>query len=144
YKGADQLTFERFLTKDLASNPRILKKFIFLLGAERVVAEGKGNHLYELLEESRKVSKDLSKDYYVHYSNARSEIFKRLSELNPEVSADNVLLKTQKLLDRAIFCAFAEDRDLLPPNTLAKAHAHNDPYNPKPIWENFRGLFDSI
>ena len=50
----------------------------------------------------------------------------------------------QKLLDRVLFCAFCEDRGLLPTETIRKAYEHRDPYHPRPIWDNFRGLFGSI
>ena len=55
-----------------------------------------------------------------------------------------MLASTQKLLDRILFCAFCEDRGLLPAETIQKAYEHSDPYNPRPIWENFRGLFRAI
>jgi len=47
-------------------------------------------------------------------------------------------------LDRVLFCAFCEDRQLLPSDTVQGAFSHSDPYNPKPIWENFRGLFRAV
>ena len=37
YKGCDQQTYERFDTEELARNETLLKKLVFLLGAERVV-----------------------------------------------------------------------------------------------------------
>ncbi len=55
-----------------------------------------------------------------------------------------MLAATQKILDRVLFIAFAEDRGLLPSETIAKAYRHADPYNPRPIWDNFRGLFRSV
>ena len=55
-----------------------------------------------------------------------------------------LLSSTQKLLDRVLFMAFAEDRGLLPVETIRKAYEHRDPYNPRPVWENFRGLFGHI
>lgn len=51
---------------------------------------------------------------------------------------------TQRILDRVLFCAFCEDRGLLPADTLQKAYEHADPYHPRPIWENFRGLFGAV
>ncbi len=54
------------------------------------------------------------------------------------------LLYTQKLLDRVLFVAFAEDRGLLPAETLRRAFAHRDPYNPRTQWETFKGLFQAI
>jgi hypothetical protein len=37
YKGAHQQTYERFETVRLAADEALLKRFVFLLGAERVV-----------------------------------------------------------------------------------------------------------
>jgi hypothetical protein len=50
----------------------------------------------------------------------------------------------QTILDRVLFVAFAEDNGLLPDDSLLQAFEHSDPYNPKPVWQNFRGLFDAI
>ena len=55
-----------------------------------------------------------------------------------------MLAATQKILDRVLFIAFCEDRGLLPPESIAKAYRHADPYNPRPIWDNFRGLFRCV
>jgi hypothetical protein len=43
-----------------------------------------------------------------------------------------------------LFIAFAEDTGLLPDNTLSQAFVTRDPYNPRPVWDNFRGLFNAI
>ena len=50
----------------------------------------------------------------------------------------------QTILDRVLFIAFAEDNGLLPDDTLLRAFEHSDPYNPKPVWQNFCGLFGAI
>ena len=41
-------------------------------------------------------------------------------------------------------CPFCEDCGLLPAETLKHAFEHRDPYNPHPLWHNFRGLFRAI
>ena len=43
-----------------------------------------------------------------------------------------------------LFIAFAEDTGLLPDNTLENAFVARDPYNPRPVWDNFKGLFRAI
>lgn len=55
-----------------------------------------------------------------------------------------MLALTQRILDRVLFIAFAEDRGLLPAQSIANAFRHADAYNPRPIWDNFRGLFRSV
>ena len=39
---------------------------------------------------------------------------------------------------------FCEDRGLLPDESLKNAFEHRDPYNPRPVRLNFRGLFRAI
>ena len=74
----------------------------------------------------------------------RQDAFEQLSRDNADVPRHDVLARTQKLLDRVLFVAFCEDRGLLPAETIRKAYEHRDPYHPRPIWENFRGLFSAI
>ena len=74
----------------------------------------------------------------------RQDAFEQLSRDNADIPRHDVLASTQKLLDRVLFVAFCEDRGLLPAETIRKAYEHRDPYHPRPIWENFRGLFSSI
>jgi methylase of polypeptide subunit release factors len=144
HKGSNQQTYERFETVRLASDPALLKRFVFLLGARRVVPEGGECHFHELLRKSETVGRELTNQFYSLYAHLRQTVFARLRSENPDVAPQEILRCTQKLLDRILFCAFCEDRKLLPEETVKRAFEHNDPYNPKPIWENFRGLFRSV
>jgi len=144
HKGADQQTYEPFDTEQLAESDTQLKRFVFLLGAERVVPETGRCHFHELLAESERVGKELTKEFYLRYADMRHDAFQRLCRDNPDVPRHDVLSCAQKLLDRVLFCAFCEDRGLLPTETIRKAYEHRDPYHPHPIWDNFRGLFRSI
>jgi hypothetical protein len=55
YKGANQQTYERFDTERLADDPAQLAKFVFLLGAERVLPAGGARcHLFDLLAASER------------------------------------------------------------------------------------------
>jgi hypothetical protein len=144
HKGSDQHTYERFDTEQLADDEAALRRFLFLLGADRVVPQSGQCHFYGLLAESEKVGRELTKEFYVNYANMRQDAYEQLSRDNPQVSRHEVLSSTQKLLDRVLFIAFSEDRGLLPVESIRKAYEHTDPYHPRPIWQNFRGLFDSI
>ncbi len=144
FKGADQYTYERFDTERLATDDALLKRFLFLLGAERVVPDTGRCHLFGLLTTSEKVGKELTKDFYFRYAELRQNAFEQLCGENPNSSRNELLTATQKLLDRILFCAFCEDRGLLPADTIQRAYEHRDPYAPKPIWDNFRGLFRAI
>ena len=145
YKGADQHTYERFDTERLASDAVHLNKLAFLLGAERVLPPGGGRcHLYDLLSASERAGRELTKEFYRTYADLREDAFERIAAANPGVDRHQALGATQKLLDRLLFCAFCEDRGLLPPLTIQKAYRHADPYNPRPVWDNFRGLFSAV
>ncbi len=144
HKGSNQQTYERFETTRLASDAALLKRFVFLLGAERVVPAQGESHLNALLRTSESAGRELTNKFYALYADIRQEVFGRLRIANDQVDPQEILRCTQKLLDRILFCSFCEDRVLLPPNTVRCAFEHNDPYNPRPIWENFRGLFRSV
>ena len=101
-------------------------------------------HLDALLQDSEKVGRELTKEVYADYAFIRESTLSRLRRANPEVEPRLILGCAQKLLDRILFIAFCEDRGLLPAETIKRAYAHRDPYNPRPLWENFRGMFRAI
>src|ERR1035438_4992777 len=144
YKGAHQQAYERFETVRLASDEGLLKRFVFLLGAERVVPAHRECHLYELLRASETVGRALTNQFYALYADIRQRVLSRLCRENSTIAPPEILRCTQKLLDRVLFCAFCEDRGLLPAESLKRAFGHRDPYNPHPLWHNFRGLFRAI
>jgi len=57
---------------------------------------------------------------YADYSLFRKELFENIKKRNPEKDKLLVFKKTQKLLDRFLFIFFAEDRQLLPPNSISE------------------------
>lgn len=144
HKGANQQTYERFETARLASDEGLLRRFVFLLGATRIVPDPGDCHLHGLLKESESVGRALTNQFYALYADIRQKVFIRLRDENCAIAPQEILRCTQKLLDRILFCSFCEDRGLLPAETVRRAFAHSDPYNPKPIWDNFRGLFRSV
>ena len=68
----------------------------------------------ESLTQEENVTKKLYKDYALF----RNEIFDAIQKENPEYDKLTLFKKTQKLLDRFLFIFFAEDRLLLPPNSI--------------------------
>ena len=86
----------------------------------------------------------LTNQFYALYADIRQRVLTRLCRENAAIAPPEILRCTQKLLDRVLFCAFCEDRGLLPAESLKHAFEHRDPYNPHPLWHNFRGLFRAI
>ena len=67
-----------------------------------------------------------------------------LAKNNSAVPILEIIQHTQTILDRILFVAFAEDKGLLPENTLKSCYEDRGKWNPPPAWENFKGLFESI
>ena len=139
-RGRDR--YERFETVRLAEDDKRLRRLVYLLGAERVC--GAANHLDGLLAASDTVGREVTAEYYRRYADIRREMLAALRVENPSVEPAVILEKTQRLLDRVLFIAFCEDRGLLPGNTIQRAFEHADPYHPRPVWDNFRGLFGAV
>ncbi len=62
--------------------------------------------------------KNITKKLYDDYSQFKNSLFNNIAELNPTHDRLELFKKTQKLLDRLLFILFAEDRLLVPPNSV--------------------------
>ncbi|QDU20739.1 Eco57I restriction-modification methylase domain-containing protein [Urbifossiella limnaea] len=144
HKGHDTAHYERFEMGTLAADEAELRRFVAILGAARVAPDTGVNHLDMLFVESKKIGRALTADYYREYRQLREQTFAALCQHNPQRPPRELLALTQKILDRVLFIAFGEDRGLLPRDTIADAYKHRDRYTRRPIWENFRGLFDAV
>ena len=74
----------------------------------------------QIKDESLTREETVTKKLYKDYSLFRNEIFDDIQKLNPEYDKLTLFKKTQKLLDRFLFIFFAEDRLLVPPNSIDK------------------------
>lgn len=70
-----------------------------------------------LKEASVLQEENITKKLYADYADFRTAIFEDIVAGNPDKDKLVLFKKTQKLLDRFIFIFFAEDRQLLPPNS---------------------------
>lgn len=140
HKGHDTHTFERFVLADLARDDDAFRRFVYLLGAERLT-DPSGPHLNALLADSSALGQKLTDQFYADYRDLRQNLFAALRRHNPSHDPARLLAATQKILDRILFIAFCEDRDLLPGGIIARAFAHRDDFDPRPVWRNFVALF---
>ena len=69
-------------------------------------------------KESLIEEENITKRLYKEYSSFRKSLFGSIIELNPSTNKLLLFKKTQKLLDRFLFLFFAEDRMLVPPNSV--------------------------
>jgi type I restriction-modification system DNA methylase subunit len=72
----------------------------------------------KIKEESISKEERITKDLYKDYSIFKRELFNDLVIKNPQFDQLELFKKSQKLLDRFLFLFFAEDRLLLPPNSV--------------------------
>lgn len=72
----------------------------------------------KIKEESLSQEETITKKLYMDYSVFKRELYQNLTKLNPEYPALELFKKSQKLIDRFLFLFFAEDRQLLPPNSV--------------------------
>jgi type I restriction-modification system DNA methylase subunit len=137
--GYGRKDYEHFDLTTLAQ-PENYARFMLLLSANNLL----GEQTLNLLKESEKAGKEITNRLYADYRALRENVIRTLKQDNSPVPELEIISYAQTILDRVLFIAFSEDRGLLPEHTLEKAFTHQDPYNPKPVWENFKGLFRSI
>ncbi|OCR00939.1 hypothetical protein BCD67_02975 [Oscillatoriales cyanobacterium USR001] len=139
--------YERFLLTDLA-DLEAFKRFYFLLCRQNFLPSQNKPQAVSvidvLLKSSDEAQEEITKVLYEEYKAIRLNLVKHFRFAGPQdiPNRDQVLIeKAQKTLDRFLFVAFCEDKGLLPPKTISNAHDHQDPYNPRPIWERYKAVF---
>lgn len=137
--GDGRQEFERFDLGNL-HDPAEFARFQLLLSAESLLS-GK---TAELLAESKSENKDITNRLYADYKVLRGDLIGEVRRELPDLDPLLAIRTGQKILDRILFIAFAEDTSLLPPKSIEKAYQHADPYHPRPVWETFQSLFGAI
>lgn len=74
----------------------------------------------QLKNESVSNEDQITKELYKDYSRFKRELFADILANNNGINPIVLFKKSQKLLDRLLFIFFAEDRNLLPPNSIAE------------------------
>lgn len=137
--GEGTTAYETFRL-DRLTDPDEYARFMLLLSADNLLS----GHTLDLLKQSRAEDRDITDSLYRDYKALRLKLIGAVQTANPAIAPLDVIAVAQKILDRVLFIAFAEDTGLLPDNTLSQAFVTRDPYNPRPVWGNFRGLFNGI
>jgi hypothetical protein len=103
-----------------------------------------GGRTAELLAESKRENKDITDRLYDDYKVLRSDLIGEVRRERPHMDALEAIRMGQKILDRVLFIAFAEDTGLLPRRILEQAFETTNAFAPAPVWANFLGLFRAI
>jgi len=88
---------------------------------------------------------NVTKKLYHDYSAFKTKLFQNIAEQNAQHDKLLLFKKTQKLLDRFLFILFAEDRLLLPPNSIREIMKQWEQLkeldNYVPLYERFKKYF---
>jgi hypothetical protein len=103
-----------------------------------------GSLTTSLLQRSLQEDKDITVALYRDYNSLRLTLIDVISAECSNADPDEVIRLAQKLLDRVLFIAFAEDTVLLPDNQLRFAVSFSDPFEPKPKWNYLKSLFSAV
>jgi 16S rRNA G966 N2-methylase RsmD len=87
------------------------------------------------------VEAEITQRLYEDYRDLRKKLFQDLCRRHPELPPAEVLQVTQTVLDRILFIAFAEDRGLLPENTIEEVYDRRNRLHPGPVWKSFCAVF---
>lgn len=114
-----------------------LRRLQLLLRAEQLL----GGATVDLLQRSAEADRDITDALYRDYRRLRDDLLTFAEERHPQIAVLERIEIVQRLLDRLLFIAFAEDSFLLPEDSLRRAIEFHNPYDPKPKWEQLKRLF---
>ncbi len=137
--GHGRQLYESFDLRKLGQ-PNELKRLRLLLAPNQLLTGATA----ELLARSAAVDREVTNQLYRDYKELRTNLMSFVAAQRPAIGVEDRIRLVQTLLDRLLFIAFAEDKGLLPPRSLALAIEHRDPYFPRPQWEQVRKLFEWV
>jgi len=137
--GHGTLAYEEFNLERL-DDPAELQRLVLILHADRLLGGGTA----DLLRRSADADRDITGQLYKDYKSLRATVTQYLADQHVEIAPEPRIGLVQKLLDRLVFIAYAEDVVLLPPDSLKSAIRFYDPYRPLPKWERLKVLFHSV
>ncbi len=146
HRGKGTLAYEEFSLQEL----RVREKFdefyyLFERGGLLPSRIGQPPRALTLLQQTQERQKQVGDELYRQYQWRRLELIEHL-HLKEGKTFDAAIRIAQKILDRIIFIAFCEDRELLPRDSLKDAQQNIRLYSraKNPAWENFLDLFTAI
>lgn len=145
-RNQTQRAYERFTLQEL-SKEETFRQFYYIFQKDGLLPTLLRKPRADiLLEKSLHQEKEVGENLYRYYHENRIELIRYLTAKPHNKELEIAIHITQKLLDRIIFIAFCEDRQLLPSNSLKKAFNEVSPFSrvTNPRWQNFLDLFHSI
>lgn len=146
HKSKGTLSYEEFAIEELRDRDRFNQFYaLFERGGLLPSKLSQIPRAAALLDKTVRRQKEVGDELYNEYQFKRLELIEHLNR-HERKDLDEAIRIAQKLLDRIIFIAFCEDRELLPERCLERA-AKDIPAFSKvtnPRWHNFLGLFHAV
>lgn len=136
--GHTRRIYERFDLAELADSAFEYQRFMLLLGADNLLC----GRTLALLGESGQIEKQITRELYADYKRWRVQLITALAHAN-DLPPGALITPAQKLLDRILFVAFAQQRGLLPADTLKSVH-QGDGWMILPLYDHYKALFRAI
>lgn len=144
------LDYEAWTLDDLV-NPDddyiLFKTWYALLKHDNFTTSKGASKTEALLSDIRIEQENIGKKFYKVYREARLDLLRDIYSNNDSVrnNIDVGIEKAQKIVDRIVFAAFAEDRGLLPDNTLQRViKAADSSTFGGSLWNTLKGFFEAI
>ncbi|HTK39507.1 MAG TPA: DNA methyltransferase, partial [Patescibacteria group bacterium] len=144
------LDYEVWTLDDLV-NPSddylLFKTWYALLRKDSFITAKGASKTENLLSDIRIEQENIGKKFYKVYKEARTELLRDIYKHNSYIKTDidTGIEKAQKIIDRIVFAAFAEDRGLLPDNTLLRViQAADSSVFGGSLWNTLKGFFEAI
>ncbi|MFA7257479.1 MAG: DNA methyltransferase, partial [Kiritimatiellales bacterium] len=138
--------YEIFTLQELRDKD-VFKQFYYIFEKQGFISQfGKTPRTEFLLRQTVNRQREVGDELYQYYHDNRQALISRLTKPPYSKPLDDAIRITQKLIDRIIFVAFCEDRELLPENSIGIAWEQLPAFfrvtNPR--WQNFLNLFHHI
>jgi len=137
--------YEHFTLQDLR-DIRIFRQFYALFSRGGLLPNRLGpGRTPRLLDETDNSQREIGNKLYERYSSERKRLIAHL-HYDREYPIDDAIRIAQELIDRIVFIAFCEDRELLPDRTIERAYSQLPPFTKatNPRWRNFLDLFRGV
>ncbi len=146
----NQLDYELWTLDDLVDpedDYLKFKTFYTLIHSDNLTTPKGSSKTEDLLSDIRFEQEEIGKKFYKVYRQARLELLRDIYRQNEQIRTDidTGIEKAQKIIDRIVFAAFAEDKGLLPDNTLQRVvKAADSSVFGGSLWSTLKGFFEAI
>ena len=146
HRAKGSQAYEEFSLQELRGDQRFAEFYcIFERGGLVYSWAGRPLRAVELLERTENRQREVDDKLYDEYSSERRRLIEHLHyKLGNDLETSIYI--AQRILDRIIFVAFCEDRDLLREKTLKSVYSTVPPFAKatNPRWRNFLELFRAM